>query len=102
MNEPTFRYMARDEICEIRKVGRTKQIEDENAGRFPPGERLSVRMIRWRSDVVARFLEEESARAQAASNDLAVRAKEKTGPAIEARQKKRDAGKTGFQQAKAA
>jgi predicted DNA-binding transcriptional regulator AlpA len=102
MNEPTFRYMPRDEICSIRGVGRTKQIEDEKAGRFPAGERLSVRMIRWRSDIVARWIEAESARAQAASNDLAVKAKEKTGPAIEGRQKKRDAGRTGILHAQAA
>jgi hypothetical protein len=102
MNEPTFRYMGRGEICVIRGVGRTKQIEDEKAGRFPAGERLSVRMIRWRSDVVARFLDEESARAQAASNDLAVKAREKTGPAIEGRQKKRDADKAGILQGQAA
>lgn len=98
MNEPTFRYMSREEICTIRGVGRTKQIEDENAGRFPSGERLSVRMIRWRSDVVARFLEAESAKAQAASRELAAMARNKADPAIKERQKRRGGEKKGILQ----
>ena len=70
VHEPTWRYLSRDDVCKLRNVGRTRQYEDEKSGRFPPGERHGMRTIRWRSDVVARWLEEESARQQAAAAEI--------------------------------
>ena len=47
IQEPTWRYMARDEVCKLRGVGRTRQYEDEKDGSFPPGERHGMRTIRY-------------------------------------------------------
>lgn len=87
--EPTFRYLDRAEICHLRGVGKTKQYEDELDGRFPPGERLGMRTVRWRSDVVAAWLEAESERAQGASETIAARQSESAKRGVEARRQKR-------------
>jgi predicted DNA-binding transcriptional regulator AlpA len=89
VQEPTWRYMARDEVCKLRGVGRTRQYEDEKDGRFPPGERHGMRTIRWRSDVVAAWLEAESQRAREASQDIAARQSKSAERGVEVRQNKR-------------
>jgi len=89
MKTPTWHYMTRAEICAVRRVGRTHQYEDEKSGRFPPGERHGMRTIRWRSDVVAAWLEAESQRAREASQDIAVRQSKSAERGVEARQNKR-------------
>lgn len=93
MIEPQFRYMSRSEICGLRGCGETKQREDEKAGRFPPGELLSPKMRRWRSDVVAQWLEDESARAKTVATELAEQARKLPEGARKARRKKLDAAK---------
>ena len=93
VQEPTWRYMARDEVCKLRGVGRTRQYEDEKSGRFPPGERHGMRTIRWRSDVVAAWLEAESERAQGASQEIAARQSQSAKHGVEARSKKRQTAK---------
>jgi predicted DNA-binding transcriptional regulator AlpA len=89
--EPTWRYLTRDEVCELRGVRRTKQYEDEKAERFPPGERHGMRTIRWRSDVVAKWMEDESQRKQAASADMLKRQSESAAIGVEKRREKRAA-----------
>lgn len=88
MNEPKFRYIDRAEICHLRGIGKTKQFEDERAGRFPPGERLGMRCVRWRSDVVAAWLEAESERAQGASQEIAARQSVSARRGVEARRQR--------------
>jgi predicted DNA-binding transcriptional regulator AlpA len=89
MKTPTWHYMTRAEVCAVRRVGRTHQYEDEKSGRFPPGERLGMRTIRWRSDVVAAWLEAESERAQGASKAIAARQSKSAKPGVIARRQKR-------------
>lgn len=89
VQEPTWRYMTREEVCKLRGVGRTRQYEDESSGRFPPGERLGMRTIRWRSDVVAAWLDAESQRAREASKDIAARQSKSAMRGVEARRNKR-------------
>lgn len=73
MQEPKFRYLDRAEVCQLRGIKKTKQFQDEKSGYFPAGERFSMRLVRWRSDVVAKWLEDESARTRAASDAIAER-----------------------------
>ena len=88
MNEPKFRYIDRAEICHLRGIGKTKQFEDERAGRFPPGERLGMRCVRWRSDVVAEWMEAESRRATEASEAIAARQSESAQRGVAARRQR--------------
>ena len=88
MRVPEWHYLTRGDICALRKVGRTRQYEDEKAGRFPPGERHGMRTIRWRSDVVAAWLEADSARAQGDSESLLRRQSESARAGVEAKRAK--------------
>ena len=96
IKEPSFRYIDRAEICRLRGIGKTKQFEDERNGRFPPGERHGMRTIRWRSDVVARWLNEESERQQAAADAVRRRQSESAAEGVKARRERRAALKTEF------
>lgn len=89
VQEPTFRYLDRSEICRIRSIGKTKQFADEKSGYFPRGERFGLRTIRWRSDVVANWLEQESARARISDAEIARRQSESALIGVEARRIKR-------------
>jgi len=89
MQEPTFRYIDRAEVCQLRGIGKTKQFEDEKAGYFPAGVRFSLRMIRWRSDIVAKWLEEESGRAEMASAEILARQSQASRKGVESRRQKR-------------
>lgn len=88
VQEPTFRYLDRTEICRIRGIGKTKQFSDEKNGYFPQGERFGLRVIRWRSDVVARWLEQESIRAAARSGEIVRLQSEAAHKGVEERRRK--------------
>lgn len=90
VKELNWRYIDRKEICHLRGIGKTKQYEDELSGSFPPGERLGMRTVRWRSDVVADWMESESKRAQSASLEIAARQSASAKRGVETR-RKRDA-----------
>lgn len=89
MQEPTFRYIDRAEVCRLRGIGKSKQFEDEKLGKFPAGERHGTRTVRWRSDVVANWLEAESQKIQKSSEDIGKLQSEISRKGVEARRKKR-------------
>ena len=93
MKEPSFRYIDRPEICVLRGCGRTKQIQDEKSGYFPPGERHGMRTVKWRSDVVAKWLEEPSAAQQVAPAEMLQRQVKSVAHGVEERKKKRAAAR---------
>ena len=87
--EPSWRYIDRAEVCRLRGIGRTKQFKDEKDGTFPSGERHGLRTIRWRSDVVAKWMENESARATERFLEISKRASQSAQKGVESRRKKR-------------
>ncbi len=89
MNEPRFRYLDRAEICHLRSIGKTKQYEDEKSGKFPAGERHGMRTIRWRSDVVAQWLDQESRRVSEFSGEIEKRQSESAKKGVETKRQKR-------------
>lgn len=91
MKAPDWHYLTRDDICALRKVGRTRQFEDEKAERFPSGERHGMRTIRWRSDVVAQWMEEESQRRQAEADEMLRKQRESAKEGVKARRERRAA-----------
>lgn len=86
--EPTFRYLCAAQVCEYRGCGLSKLYDDIQAGRFPAGERLGVNSVRWRSDVVAAWLEAQSRNAAATAADAAATAKARAMRAVEGRRRK--------------
>ena len=70
LQELSFRYVTRKEICHLRGCSISKQYADEAAGLFPKGERHGMRMVRWRSDVIAKFLEDLSLKSEEVSERL--------------------------------
>jgi predicted DNA-binding transcriptional regulator AlpA len=89
MQEPTFRYIDRAEVCRLRGIGKTRQFQDEKDGKFPAGERHGLRIVRWRSDVVARWMDAESERVQGQFSEIAERASQIARVGVEAKRKKR-------------
>ncbi len=89
VQEPNWRYIDRAEVCRLRGIGKTKQFKDEKDGTFPSGERHGLRTVRWRSDVVARWMEEESARAQEQFSEISKRASQSAYKGVESKRKKR-------------
>lgn len=89
VHESHWRYIDRAEVCRLRGIGKTKQFQDEKDGTFPAGERHGLRTIRWRSDVVARWMEEESKRVQGCFEETVKRAVEIARKGVEAKRKKR-------------
>lgn len=89
VQEPSWRYIDRAEVCRLRGIGKTKQFQDEKDGIFPAGERHGLRTVRWRSDVVARWMENESQRAQGQNEKIERRAQEIAHLGVEAKRTKR-------------
>lgn len=89
VQEPSWRYIDRAEILRLRGIGKTKQFQDEKDGIFPVGERHGLRTVRWRSDVVARWMENESQRVQGQKDEVARRAQEIAQMGVETKQRKR-------------
>ena len=89
--EPSFRYIDRAEICRLRGISKTKQYEDERSGYFPAGERHGYHTLRWRSDVVAKWLDAESKRLAESSADTLARQVKASKNGVEANRKKRAA-----------
>lgn len=87
--EPTFRYLSAAQVCEYRGCGISKLYADINAKRFPAGERLGTNTVRWRSDVVAVWLEEQSRNAAAMAETAAKKAKERSRLAVEGKRRKK-------------
>lgn len=89
VQEPSWRYIDRAEVCRLRGIGKTKQFNDEKDGTFPAGERHGLRTVRWRSDVVARWMENESQRVQGLQGEIARRAQESAQKGVAAKREKR-------------
>jgi len=86
--EPKFKYLSAAQVCEYRGCKLTKLYDDIKAGKFPAGERLGVTTVRWRSDVVAAWMEEQSRNATALAEDAAKKAKERAYRAVEGKRRK--------------
>ena len=91
MIEPKWKYMSAEEVCNCRGCKKTKLYGDIKAGLFPIGERLGMNTVRWRSDVVAAWLEERSRNAVAMSDEAGRKAQERAQRAVEGRRRKRAA-----------
>lgn len=79
-----FRYLDKKDICPALKACPSKLQEMINAGLFPRPEKHGFRSL-WRSDVVARWLEEQSQKAQAESETRAKAALAKAHIMVSAR-----------------
>ncbi len=88
MIEPQYRYLSAAQVCEYRSCGKTKLYDDIQAGRFPPGERHGVNTVRWRSDVVAAWMDEQSRNAAAIAEQAAKKARERALRAVAGKRRK--------------
>lgn len=86
--EPKFRYISAAEFRKLLGCGNFKFYDDLKKGLIPPGERLGVNTVRWRSDVVAQHLEERSHNAAAIAEEVAKKAKARSMLAVEAKRRK--------------
>lgn len=88
MIEPTFKYLSAAQICELRGCKQSKFYDDIKAGLFPAGERLGTNTVRWRSDVVAAWLDDQSRNAKAMADEAARKAKDRALLGVEAKRRK--------------
>lgn len=88
MIEPQFKYLNFRKVAEYRGCSVSTLYGDVAAGRFPAGERLGANTVRWRSDVVADWLEKQSLNAAASAEELSKKAKERARLAVEGKRKK--------------
>lgn len=88
MIEPTFKYLSAAQVCEFRGCKRTTLYEDIKAGNFPAGERLGANTVRWRSDVVAGWLEQQSRNASSLAEEATKKAKARAQLAVEGKRRK--------------
>lgn len=88
MIEPKFKYLSAAQVCEFRGCKYTKLYDDIKAGLFPAGERLGANIVRWRSDVVASWLEEQSRNSAALAADATKKAKDRARLAVEGKRRK--------------
>jgi predicted DNA-binding transcriptional regulator AlpA len=86
--EPTFRYLTAAQVCEFRGCKNTKLYDDIKAGVFPAGERLGTTTVRWRSDVVAAWLEAQSNNAAALAEEATEKARARAHLAVEGKRRK--------------
>ncbi|MDP1591681.1 MAG: hypothetical protein Q8M07_28245 [Prosthecobacter sp.] len=88
MIEPKFKYIPAAKVCEYRGCGLSKLYADIKDGRFPAGERHGANTVRWRSDVVAAWLEEQSLNAAAIAEEAGKVAKARAMLAVAGRRRK--------------
>jgi len=88
MIEPKFRYLSAAQVCEFRGCKTTKLYDDIKAGRFPAGERLGTNTVRWRSDVVAEWMDRVSQEASALAAETSQKVAERSRLGVEARRRK--------------
>ncbi len=69
MDGSKLRLFGRDDICGMRKRGRTSQISDENLGLWPKPSIYRGRTPLWTYDAVERGLAEEVRRLGAANDE---------------------------------
>lgn len=86
--EPKFKYLSAAQVCEFRGCGLSKFYGDIKAGRFPAGESLGANTVRWRSDVVADWLEEQSRNAKTLTEEATKKAKARAQLAVEGKRRK--------------
>jgi len=88
MIEPKFRYLNFRQVAEYRGISVATVYADIAAGRFPAGERLGANTVRWRSDVVANWLEQQSLNASTIAEEVSRKAKERSRLAVEGKRRK--------------
>lgn len=88
MIEPTFKYLSASQVCGFRCCGKTRLYDDIKAGLFPAGERLGANTVRWRSDVVAKWLEEQSRNASTLAEEASAKARARAQLAVAGRRRK--------------
>lgn len=88
MIEPSFRYLSAREVAEYRGCSIATFYNDIKEGRWPPGERLGANTVRWRSDVVAGLLEEQSRSSKVRAEEGARKARERALMAVEGKRRK--------------
>lgn len=88
MIEPKFKYLSAAQVCDYRGCKSTKLYDDIKSGVFPAGERLGTNTVRWRSDVVAAWLDEQSRNAATLAEDATKKAKERARLAVEGKRHK--------------
>ena len=82
MNATTAKLHTRRDICAIRNLGRTKQITDENTGRWPAPTMYRGRTPLWTSEEVERGLEKEMSELVANAEKMRAQVREKMQPCI--------------------
>lgn len=53
------RYLTTKQVCELLGVGRTWLYNAEKQGRYPKGQRLTPRCVRYRADLHEQFVRGE-------------------------------------------
>ncbi|MCK9382119.1 MAG: AlpA family phage regulatory protein [Sulfuritalea sp.] len=88
MIEPQFRYLNFRQVAGYRGCSVSTLYNDIAESRFPAGERLGANTVRWRSDVVAAWLEEQSRNSATISEEITKKAKARTHLAVEGKRRK--------------
>lgn len=88
MIEPQFKYLNFRQVAEYRGISISTLYADVAAGRFPAGERLGANTVRWRSDVVAAWLEELSRNSATLADEATKKAKDRARLAVEGKRRK--------------
>lgn len=88
MIEPKFRYLNFRQVAEYRGCSVSTVYNDIAAGRMPAGERLGANTVRWRSDVIAEWLEQQSKNAATLAGEAEKKVKERARLAVEGRRRK--------------
>jgi len=79
-----FVYLDKKDVCGARKIGPSKLAVMVKTGQAPAPERHGTRAL-WRSDVIARWLEEQTQKAQAEDRARTAAATEKAQRMVSAR-----------------
>jgi hypothetical protein len=91
MNETTAKLHTRQDVCAIRRRGRTAQIADENSGRWPAPTMYRGRTPLWTTEEVERGLAQEMAELTATAEKMRAQFKASMQGCIKARRQKSEA-----------
>ena len=81
-----FRYLDVAQVASATGLGsRSNLWAKVKAGEFPEPDRLNARVVRWRSDVVAKWLCDQSARADAERVERTQRGRQRAQRKVDAR-----------------